>query len=128
MPDGISFSTSGSFDSFEQWLRKASNPNIRSELEAIGKEGVIALQAATPTESGTAAQSWHYEVRKTGSGWDIVWSNSDIENGFPVAIMLQYGHATGTGGYVRGQDYINPALKPIFDKFSNRMRKAVTSA
>lgn len=128
MPDGISFSSSGSFDNFERWLRKSSSPNVRSALEAIGKEGVIALQSATPVDSGIAASSWSYEVRKTRGGWEVVWNNSDIENGFPVAIMLQYGHGTGTGGYVRGQDYINPAMKPIFDKFVDRIGKAVTSA
>lgn len=127
MPDGISFSTSGSFDHMENWLRKSLSHDIRPALEQIGKEGVTALSQMTPEDSGRAARSWSYEVRKTRSGWEIVWNNSDIENGFPVAVMLQYGHATGTGGYVRGRNYINPAMRPIFDQFVDRVGRAVTS-
>lgn len=83
--------------------------------------------AATPQETGKAAQSWYHEVRKTRDGWEVVWLNSDTEDGFPVAVMLQYGHGTGTGGYVRGVDYINPALKPIFDQIREDAWKAVTA-
>ena len=87
-----------------------------------------ALSAATPRASGIAAESWYCEVIQTRSGWTIAWSNSNIENGFPVAVMLQYGHGTGTGGWVEGKDYINPALKPIFDQIADKAWKAVTSA
>lgn len=124
----ISFDSSGSFDNIERFLRRAPKVNLRAVLESYGQEGVRALAAATPKDSGIAANSWHYEVKKTRSGWVINWLNSDIENGFPVAVMLQYGHATGTGGYVRGIDYINPALKPVFDGIANKAWKAVTSA
>lgn len=124
----IEFSSSGSFSDFENWLRKAPSVNVRSILESCGQEGVRALEAATPVDSGKTARSWFYEVRKTRSGWTVVWGNSDIEDGFPVAIMLQYGHGTGTGGYVQGRDYINPAMKPIFDKIADRAWKAVTTA
>jgi len=123
----IFVSTSGSFQNAESFLKNVPKANIRSVLESCGQEGVRALSAATPQESGRAAQSWYYNVKKTASGWELSWSNSDVENGFPVAIMLQYGHGTGTGGYVQGTDYINPALKPIFDKISDRAWKAVTS-
>lgn len=94
-------------------------------LNKYGKQGVEALSAATPVDTGRAASSWYYEIEKDKSGFKITWCNSDIENGCNVAILLQYGHATKSGGYVRGIDYINPALKPIFDNmiedFSRRV-------
>lgn len=124
----ISFESSGSFKNTESFLRKAPTVNVRSVLETCGQQGVRALSAATPQASGTAANSWYYEVRRVRGGWTLTWYNSDVENGFPVAVMLQYGHGTGTGGYVQGQDYINPALKPIFDKIADDAWKAVTSA
>lgn len=123
----ISVTTSGSFKNTESFLRNAPKANVRSILESCGQEGVRALSAATRKDSGRAAASWYYTVTQTRSGWTLTWSNSDVESGFPVAIMLQYGYATGTGGYVQGTDYINPALKPIFDKISDKAWKAVTS-
>jgi len=123
----ISAITSGSFKNTESFLRNAPKANVRSILESCGQEGVRALSAATRKDSGRAAASWYYTVTQTRSGWTLTWSNSDVESGFPVAIMLQYGYATGTGGYVQGTDYINPALKPIFDKISDKAWKAVTS-
>jgi hypothetical protein len=124
----FSLSSNGSFKNLENFLRKAAKFDIQSVLEAGGAEGVAALANATPTESGLAAHSWSYEVTKDGSSYTITWLNTDVENGFPVAIMLQYGYGTGTGGYVQGRDYINPALRPIFDKIANDVWKAVTSA
>lgn len=124
----ISFESSGSFKHLEDFLTRAPKVNIRAVLESCGQEGVRALSTATPVDSGIAARSWYYSVRKTRGGWELSWSNSDVENGFPVAVMLQYGHGTGTGGYVRGVDYINPAMKPVFDNIANRAWKAVTSA
>lgn len=124
----ISIESSGSFRNTERFLREAPRVNIRSLLEACGQQGVRALSAATPQASGKAARSWYYEVKRTKGGWELVFSNSDVENGFPVAVMLQYGHGTGTGGYVQGRDYINPALRPIFDKIEKEAWKAVTSA
>jgi hypothetical protein len=124
----VSFTSRGSFDKTESFLKNAPKQNLRAVLEAQGQAGVRALSAATPRASGVAAESWYYEVIRTRNGWKIVWSNSDIENGFPVAVMLQYGHGTGTGGWVEGRDYINPALKPIFDQIADKAWKAVTSA
>jgi len=123
----ISFTSRGSFSKTESFLRNAPKKNIRAVLESHGQAGVRALASATPRDSGIAANSWYYEVVRTRNGWKIVWSNSDIEGGFPVAVMLQYGHATGTGGWVEGRDYINPALKPIFDQIADNAWKAVTS-
>jgi hypothetical protein len=105
-----------------------SKLDIQGILDSAGREGVAALAAATPVESGLAENSWDYEVSGGGGVYTITWTNSDVENGFPVAIMLQYGHGTGTGGYVQGRDYINPAIRPIFDKIANDVWKVVTSS
>lgn len=124
----ITFESSGSFKNTESFLTNAPHVNVRAVLESCGQAGVRALSAATPQETGTAARSWYYEVKRTRGGWTVTWSNSDVENGFPVAVMLQYGHGTGSGGYVQGKNYINPALKPIFDEIADKAWKAVTSA
>jgi len=124
----ISFTSSGSFAKTEAFLRQMSKGDILRTLESFGQQGVSALAAATPVDSGVTAQSWGYEVRRSGSSYSIEWTNSHIEDGAPIAILLQYGHGTGTGGYVQGRDYINPAIKPIFDQIAESVWKAVTSA
>ena len=123
----ISFRSSGSFKNMESFLSRASKMDVRHILESYGQEGVRALASGTPRESGLAASSWRYEVRRTRGGWSIVWLNSDTENGFPVVIMLQYGHGTGTGGYVQGRDFINPAIRPVFDRISSDLGKVVSN-
>lgn len=124
----ISIDSSGSFQGLEKFLRKAMNTtNLRPILDAAGQEGVNALSAATPVDTGRAAGAWSYQVHKTKYGWELVWNNSDRENGFPVVVMRQYGHGTGTGGYIQGVDFINPALKPVFAKIADKTWKAVTS-
>ncbi len=102
--------------------------DIPSILNRYGREGVNALSAETPRETGRAATSWSFEVVQSKGSYAIYWNNSDLENGFPVAVMIQYGHGTGTGGYVQGRDYINPAIVPIFDRIADEVWKAVTSA
>lgn len=125
----ISFEAHGSFKNTEKFLGVIRNPQrIFAQLESIAQDGVAALSRATPSSTGLAANSWHYEINQSRSGCTIYWSNTNIENGFPVAVMIQYGHGTGTGGYVRGIDYINPAMAPIFDKLAERAWKVVTSA
>lgn len=124
----ISAVTSGSFKNTESFLRAMQRLDISSVLERNAKLGVIALANATPVESGRTASSWDYEITKDSKGVALTWLNHDVEQGFPVAIMLQYGYATGTGGYVQGRDYINPAIRPIFDKIADEVWKAVTSA
>ena len=124
----ISFSSKGDFRRTIRSLKKMSEADIFSSLNSYGARGVSALAAATPQDSGRAATSWSYKVVRTRTAWTITWSNSDIENGFPVVIGLQYGHGTGTGGWVQGQDFINPAIRPIFDEISQDVWKAVTSA
>lgn len=125
----IEFESQGSFKNMEAFLQRAlaSESTIMRVLHKCGQDGVAALEAATPIDSGLAANSWSYVVEKKGRGYSVSWLNSDRENGFPVAVMIQYGHGTGSGGYVRGRDYINPAIKPIFDRISNDIWKAVTS-
>lgn len=125
----ISFEVTGSFDKTTAFLKKVSKPNnLFASLTANAQMGVSALIQGTPTDSGLAADSWGFEVSSSRGLHTITWTNKDIENGFPVAIMLQYGHGTGTGGYVQGRDYINPAMKPVFDKIADQVWKAVTSA
>lgn len=124
----ISYKLHGSFKNTNAFLNKMDKGDIFKNLERYAEEGVSALSSATPVDTGLAASSWGYVVEYTKGAFRIIWTNSNIENGFPVAIMLQYGHGTGTGGYVQGQDYINPAIRPIFDKIAERVWKEVTSA
>lgn len=121
------FTDSGSFKNLEKWLSRMSVLDVRSILQSAGAEGVVALASATPADSGLASNSWDSSVESSGRGARITWTNTDVESGFPVAIMLQYGYGTGTGGYVAGRDYINPAMKPVFDRIADKVWKAVTA-
>lgn len=105
----------------------SSDTKLRSILEECGRSGVSALSAATPIESSLTANSWDYEIHKTATGYHIYWINTNLHEGVPIAVILQYGHGTGTGGYVQGRDYINPAMRPIFDKIAEKAWKAVNS-
>lgn len=123
------FVHSGSFNNLEKFLKEMQRLSIRQLAERQAQRGVEALRANTPVESGLAANSWSYEIVQNGSkGVTIRWLNSDVERGFPVAIALQYGYGTGTGGYVGGRDYINPAMRPVFESIANEVWRAVTSA
>jgi|ERR1043165_3002854 hypothetical protein len=124
----ISVSSSGSFSETEKYLGRLAKLDISAIVRREAERGVAALSRATPHDSGKAANSWSYEVIKTASSIKIGWKNSDMENGFPVALMIQYGHGTGTGGYIAGIDYINPAMRPIFDQIAETVWKAVISA
>lgn len=124
----ISFESRGDFSRTNNWLKRLLGGNYTSHLDSMGKEGVKALASMTPVDSGETATSWSYKVEKTRRGYTISWYNSHINNGVPIAIILQYGHGTGTGGYVQGRDYINPAIRPIFDEIADRAWKAVKSA
>ena len=112
----ITFRQKGDFSKLTSYLEKAKEVPHLGILNKYGREGVAALESATPVDSGLAAHSWGYEIEQGKGFARIIFTNSDIENGFPVAIMIQYGHGTGTGGWVEGRDYINPAIQPIFDK------------
>jgi hypothetical protein len=111
----------------ESFLHSMQRMNLRARVEPYAQQGVDALSRATPTDTGLAANSWNYEI-DTSKGVTVTWTNSDVENGFPVVVMLQYGHGTGTGGYVQGRDFINPAIRPIMDQISEAIWKEVTSA
>ena len=113
----------------DEMLRKWQKMKIRKVMEEVGKEGVEALMEATPKRTGKTAASWTYEIRENSSGWlTLVWYNTNFNKGISIAWMIQYGHGTARGGYVRGIDYINPALEPLFKEFGDRiMGKAVWS-
>lgn len=124
----ITFESRGSWKKTEAFFDAMTKRDIFQNLEKYAKMGVAALSAATPVESGATAAAWGYEIKKSRGSYSITWTNTNLENGFPVAIMLQYGHGTGTGGYVQGTDYINPAIQPIFDQIAESVWKVVTSA
>lgn len=117
----ISISSKGNFNNTEKFLKKNMNSNFTSIFDKYGKSGVELLSSATPIDSKKTATSWKYEIKKNKKGTSIVWSNSNVVDGVPIAIIIQYGHATGTGGYVQGRDYINPAMRPLFDKITNNI-------
>ena len=122
----IRFRHVGDFEKTTKFLKKASTSNITEILHRYGQEGVVALATATPVDSGKTASSWSYEIVPTDGGVSIRWNNTNVNNGVNIAVILQYGHGTGTGGYVQGRDYINPALRPIFDKIADGAWKEVT--
>lgn len=123
----ITIKQKGDFKKLNRYLERLLNVIKRGELDKYGRMGVDALMAATPVDSGKTAQSWYYEVKHTNGGASIVFRNSNVNDGVPIAIILQLGHGTGTGGYVAGRDYINPAIQPIFDQIANDAWKEVTS-
>jgi hypothetical protein len=112
----INITQKGDFRRTERWLARMQSAEMFATLSKYGSIGQNALSNATPVDSGLAANSWSYSVVQRPGYFSIRWHNSDVENGFPVAVMIQYGHGTGTGGYVQGRDYINPAMRPIFDQ------------
>lgn len=122
----LRFTTRGSFDRMERYLKRVNRWNPRSILEKHAQNGVNALRAATPSDSGLAANSWGYIITGARGVWTITWTNSDVEDGFPVALSIQYGYSTGTGGYVPGRDYINPALKPVIDRLAEEGWRELT--
>lgn len=124
----LEFQSRGNFNNTERFLKKMSSADILVALKSLAQEGVRALSAATPVDSGLTAASWGFEITRSKTSSSITWTNSHIVSGQPIAIMLQYGHGTGTGGYVRGRDYINPAIQPVFDKIAEEAWKVVTSA
>lgn len=123
----ISFRHKGDFKKTEKLLKKSLGKDYRKILEQYGQKGVDTLSSATPIESGETAASWFYDVIQNGSSISVVWKNSHVNKGVNIAIILQYGHSTRNGGYVQGRDYINPALRPIFDNLAEAAWKEVTS-
>ena len=122
----ISFRQKGDFSKLTGYLEKVKEAARLSILDKYGREGVAALASATPVESGKTADSWYYEIERQNGSATISFYNSNVNEGVPIAIILQYGHGTGTGGWVEGRDYINPAIQPIFDKLTEEAWKEVT--
>ena len=122
----ISFRQKGDFSKLNRYLERVKEVARLSILDKYGREGVAALSSATPVDSGETANSWSYEISHSNGSATISFNNSHINKGVPIAIILQYGHGTGTGGWVEGRDYINPAIQPIFDKIVDAAWKEVT--
>lgn len=122
----ISFRQKGDFSKLTRFLEKAKNVVRIGDLDKYGREGVAALSSATPVDSGETANSWFYKIKHDNGSATISFCNSNINEGVPIAIILQYGHGTGTGGWVEGRDYINPAIQPVFDRIVNDAWKEVT--
>ena len=122
----ISFRQKGDFSKLTSYLEKVKEAVKVGDLDRYGKEGVAALESATPKDSGLTASSWYYEIKHGVDSVTISFHNTNFNKGVPIAIILQYGHGTGNGGWVEGRDYINPALRPIFDRIANNAWKEVT--
>lgn len=123
----VQLTSSGNFEKATTYLQKLKQKARLEKLEQYGREGIRALASATPVESGKTAGSWYFEIHQSATGASIEFFNSNKNKGVPIAIILQYGHGTGTGGYVQGRDYINPAIQPIFDKIAEDVWREVTS-
>lgn len=117
----------GDFKNTEKFLEKAKKGDFFKDLNKYGEMGVKALSEATPVRTGKTADSWDYEIEQSSESVHIYWTNSNENSGVNVAVLIQYGHGTGTGGYVQGIDYINPALKPVFDEIAEKVWKEVTA-
>ena len=122
----IRFRQRGDFSKATKYLEKAKKTAGMKDLSKYGKAGVAALSSATPVDSGLTASSWYYEIKNQNGRISIDFCNSNINDGVPIAIILQFGHGTGTGGWVQGIDYINPAIQPIFDKIADEAWREVT--
>ena len=124
----ITFVAKGDFKNTDRFLKTVSKLDIMPALRGLAMKGVNALARATPVDSGLTGSSWGYEIRVTKGTSSIIWTNSHTVNGVNVAIILQVGHGTGTGGWVAGRNYINPAIQPIFDQIAEDVWKVVTTA
>ena len=122
----ITFRQKGDFNKITSFLERAKEKFDIGILDKYGREGVAALSSATPVDTGLTASSWYYKIENKNGIASIGFYNSNIQNGVPIAIILQYGHGTGTGGYVKGRDYINPAIQPVFDKLAENAWREVT--
>ena len=122
----VGFRQKGDFSNTENFLKKMRQNWMIKSLEEYGKKGVAALASATPVDTGLTADSWYYKIEVTDTSASVIFCNSNIQNGVPIAIILQYGHGTNNGGWVEGRDYINPAIQPIFDEITNNAWKEVT--
>lgn len=123
----IRFTHKGDFSKTTNFLKKSKKLSSSIDLDKYGRRGVEALASATPVDSGLTASSWGYEIIRKDGSITLNFNNSNIEQGVPIAVIIQYGHATGNGGWVEGRDYINPAVQPIFDEITNNIWREVTN-
>lgn len=119
----MSLSWQGDYRATKRWMDKMEVGSVADVLRSCGEKGIEALSAATPVRTGKTAASWGFEAKTSSKGVTLTWTNSNVVNGVPIAIILQYGHGTGTGGYVHGRDYINPAMRPVFDEIESRISR-----
>ena len=119
----MSLSWQGDYRVTKRWMDKMEAGSVADVLRSCGEKGIEALSAATPVRTGKTAASWGFEAKTSSKGVTLTWTNSNVVNGVPIAIILQYGHGTGTGGYVHGRDYINPAMRPVFDEIESRISR-----
>ena len=123
----VRFKHRGNFNRVERFLNRVSDREYLNVLDHYGQMGVEALSKATPVDTGLTASSWTYEIERNRDQTTISWLNTNTNQGVNIAVILQYGHGTGTGGYVQGRDYINPAMSPVFDKIANQAWREVSS-
>lgn len=121
----VRLTTQGDFKKTDSFLEKILEGFNSGKLDKYGQMGVEALSAATPVDSGKTAASWDYYISREKGQTKIIWTNTNVNNGVNIALILQYGHGTGTGGYVKGIDYINPAMRPVFDKIAEEASREV---
>lgn len=119
----VSLSWQGDYRATKRWMDKMEAGSVADVLRSCGEKGIEALSAATPVRTGKTAASWGFEAKTSSKGVTLTWTNANVVNGVPIAIILQYGHGTGTGGYVHGRDYINPAMRPVFDEIESRISR-----
>ena len=124
----ITFRQKGDFSKLTRYLEKIKESVRIGDLDKYGREGVAALASATPVDTGDTANSWYYKIENQKGSVKLSFYNSNIQNGVPIAVILQYGHGTRNGGWVQGRDYINPAIQPIFDKIADEAWRDVTNA
>lgn len=122
----ITIESQGDWKMTRNWFDRMTKLDLALIMNQFGKEGVSALASATPSKSGLTSKSWNYEVTRKGNNWKITWTNSNVNKGANIAVLIQYGHGTRNGGYVVGRDYINPAIRPVFDKIAQKAWKEVT--
>ena len=122
----ITFRHKGDFSKTSKFLSRARSGDYIKVLDKYGRAGVAALASATPVDSGITAASWYYEIERGSGTTKLVFGNANVNDGVSIAVILQYGHGTGTGGWVQGRDYINPAIQPIFDKIAEDAWREVT--
>jgi len=122
----ITITQKGNFDTVTKYLNRLKTQDVYSVLNRYGSIGVNALSNATPVDSGETASSWYYSIVVRKGYYSIRWHNRHVESGIPIAVLIQYGHATRNGGYVQGRDFIMPAMRPIFDQIAAEAWREVT--